>query len=364
VTASNSAIPHYTIQPYHMNGLNWRLAPDDPGRDNIVVVTGFMPSWWTAEYGITFGAEFHLNPEVHRATLARMESILRQRFGDLPNFFCGDDYARAYCMERRYGDALIPVLFGGAVSFEDASGHPYAPSQRLSAAEADALAVPDLANHPIVASLLPRHDAAEWRIAGELGFEGVINIAYKLRDYALFTDMLDAPSRAHHIFEVTWQTINAFVHRVRGWQDPAGRRPRHFVNCNCLVNMISPRLYREQLLEFDQRFRASFDVFGIHTCNWVVDPYLDALAEIPGLAYLDMGEGSDLERVHRLFPDLHPSVFVHPVRLLEMSEQQIGRHITELGRRIGRGYILLSDLEAGTRDSQIRAAYEAAARLA
>jgi hypothetical protein len=379
VTASNSAIPHYTIQPYHMNGLNWRLAPDDPGRDNIAVVTGFMPSWWTAEYGITFGAEFHLNPEVHRATLARMEAILRQRFGDLPNFFCGDDYARAYCMERRYGDALIPVLFGGAVSFEDASGHPYAPSQRLSAAEAEALAVPDLANHPIVASLLPRHGAADrriagelgfegapkgLRIAGELGFEGAINIAYKLRDYALFTDMLDAPGRAHHIFEVTWQTIDAFVHRVRDWQDPAGRRPSYFVNCNCLVNMISPRLYRQQLLEFDQRFRHSFDLVGIHTCNWVVDPYLDALAEIPGLAYLDMGEGSDLERVHRLFPDLCPSVFVHPVRLLEMSERQIGRHITELGRRIGRGYILLSDLEAGTRDSQIRAAYEAAARLA
>jgi hypothetical protein len=33
--------PKYHIQPYHMNGLNWRLVPDDPGRDNIVIVTGF-----------------------------------------------------------------------------------------------------------------------------------------------------------------------------------------------------------------------------------------------------------------------------------------------------------------------------------
>ena len=46
-----------------------------------------------------------------------------------------------------------------------------------------------------------------------------------------------------------------------------------------------------------------------------------------------------------------------------MTEQEIDRHINALGRRIGRGYILLSDLEAGTRDSQIRAAYEAAVRL-
>jgi hypothetical protein len=376
VTASDATVPRYSIQPYHMNGLNWRLAPDDPSRDDIVIVTGFMPSWWTQDpgNGIRFGAEFHLDPEVHRATLARMEAILRQRFGDLPNFFCGDDYANALCMERRYGDALVPALFGGAVSFDDASGHPYAPSLRLPAAEAEALVAPDLAAHPIVRSLLPPGplggagaggpDAGLRRVAGELGFEGVINIAYKLRDYAIFLDLMEAPRRAHHIFEVTWQTIDALVHMVRDWQDPAGRRPSYFVNCNCLVNMLSPRLYRQQLLEFDQRFRASFDLFGIHTCNWVVDPYLDALAEIPGLAYLDMGEGSDLERVHRLFPDLQPSVFVHPQRFVEMTEREIERHIEALGRRIGRGYILLSDLEAGTRDSQIRAAYEAAARLA
>jgi len=46
-----------------------------------------------------------------------------------------------------------------------------------------------------------------------------------------------------------------------------------------------------------------------------------------------------------------------------MSERQIARYITELGRRIGRGHILLSDLDAGMHDSQIRAAFEAAARL-
>ena len=30
--------PKYHIQPYCMNGLNWRLVPDDPDRDDIVVV--------------------------------------------------------------------------------------------------------------------------------------------------------------------------------------------------------------------------------------------------------------------------------------------------------------------------------------
>jgi len=346
-----------------MNGLNWRLVPDDPNRDNIVIVTGFMPSWWTEEYGITFGRDFHLDLEVHRATLARMESILQERFGDLPNFFCGDDYANADPMERRYGDALIPALFDAQVSFDDASGHPFAVGLDLTPEQVGGLKVPDIARHPVRQLLLPPHEDDGWRTAGELGFEDVINIAYKLRGQDLFLDMIDSPERTRHLCDVIWRTINDFVHLVRAWQDPAGKRPTYFVNCDCLVNMISGTMYRQQLLEFDTRFYNSFDLYGIHTCNWTIDPYLDALGELPNLAYLDMGPGTDIDRVHKLFPGLSPSVFVHPQWLREVSEQGIARGITELGKRIGRGYILFSDLEIGTRDSQIRAAYEAAARL-
>ena len=364
MTTSDAIVPRHTIQPYHMNGLNWRLAPDDPGRDNIVVVTGFMPAWWTAEYGITFGAEFHQDAAEHRATLARMEAILHERFGDLPNFFCGDSYADAWPMERRYGDALIPALFGSEVSFEDASGHPFAPGLALSAEKVERLAAPDIAAHPVAQRLAPPAEASGQRICGELGFEGVINIAYKLRGHELFVDLLEAPARAEHLFDVVQQTIDGFVHTARRWQDPAGQRPIYFVTCNCLINMLSPRMYRRALLPFDQRFRQSMDLFGVHTCNWTVDPYLDALAELPDLAYLDMGPESDLDRVHRLFPDLCPSVFVHPKYMLEMTEAEIDDCITELSKRIGRGYILLSDLEAGTTDSKIRVAYEAAARFA
>ncbi len=122
-------------------------------------------------------------------------------------------------------------------------------------------------------------------------------------------------------------------------------------------------LSRDQLLEFDKRFNESFEIFGIHTCNWSIDSYLDALVEIDGLAYLDMGADTDIERVHELFPGICPSVFFHPEKLRGLSEQEIEREITKLGKRIGRGYILFSDLEVGTTDSQIRVAYEAAASL-
>lgn len=346
-----------------MNGLNWRLVPDDPDRDNIVIVTGFMPSWWTKEYGITFGSDFHLNPDVHRNTLSRMEAILRERFGDLPNFYCGDNYATSHAMERRYGDALIPALFGCSVSFEDASGHPYADGLNLNDVEASNLTVPDMRNHPVTKLLFPDHKNTDFQTTGELGFEGVINIAYKLRGQELFIDMMSNPQRAHHIFEVVWETIDKFVHMVRDWQDPMHVKPTYFVNCDCVVNMISGEMYKNQLLEYEKRFSESFDIFGIHTCNWNIDPYLDALSELEGLAYLDMGADSDIEKVHKLFPDLSLSVFFHPEKLRNLLEQEIKKEIKELGKRIGKGYILFSDLEVGTTDSQIRAAYEAAANL-
>jgi len=346
-----------------MNGLNWRLAPDNVTKDNIVVVTGFMPAWWKQEYGITFGRDFHLDAGVHHDTMARMESVLRERFGDLPNFFCGDDYENSYPVERRYGDGFIPALFGAEVSFDDASGHPYAASMNLSDEEILDLQTPDIENNPVFNSILQSWQDSYDQTTGELGFEGVINIAYKLRGEEMFLDLALKPELIHLLFEVIYQTLDKVVHQVRQWQQPAGQKPSFFVNCNCLINMLSGEMYQKQLFDYDRRFSESFDIFGIHTCNWSIDPYLDTFADIKELDYLDMGPDTDLDRVHKLFPELRPSVFLHPEKFKRMGAGEIKTEITELGKRIGKGYILLSDLEAGTTDGQIRAAYEAAATL-
>jgi hypothetical protein len=353
----------FHIEPYHMNGLNWRLVPDDPQMDNIVIVTGFMPAWWENEYRITFGRSFHLDPETHRGTLVKMESILKERFGDLPNFLTVSDYSHSYPVERRYGDGFIPALFDGEVFFDDASGHPYAYPFELTGEQARELSIPDVKNHPVIKSLFDEGKGGFEKTTGEQGFEGVINIAYKLLGEEMFIYMSQNPDLVHHVFEVVWHTINSAVHTVRKWQDPLREKPTYFVQCDCLINMISSRMYREQLLEFEKKFTKSFDIYGIHTCNWTVDPYLDAIAEVDDLGYLDMGPESNLDLVHRLFPDLRPTVFFPPERFKSLEVGQIRMEISELGKRIHKGYILLSDLEAGTEDSQIRAAYEEAARL-
>lgn len=352
----------YHIQPYHMNGLNWRVVPDGAEKGNITVVTGFMPAWWQAEYGITFGSPFHLDPKVHQQTLVRMNAALQERFADLPGFVFGDDYENTYPCERRYGDAFIPALFGDPVDFDDASGHPFAALMNLSEDQVRALAVPDVANHPVVKSICDPDKGGYQSTSGHIGNEGVINIAYVLRGENMFVDIIQRPDLFDHLCHVVFETIASVMHTMRTWQDSPG--PDHIVVCDCVINMLSPAAYRERLYRYERMFADSFELFGIHTCNWTVDPYLDIIAEISDrINYLDMGPDSDLDKVHRLFPDLKPSVFYHPENVRNFSIEQITRQIDELCRRIGRGYILLSDLEAGTPDSHIRAVYDVAARF-
>jgi hypothetical protein len=240
----------YTIQPYNMNGLNWRLVRTDTVRDNIIVATGFMPEWWQAEYGITFGRDFHLNPIVHRDTLSRMESILSERFGDLPNFFCGDDYANSWPMERRYGDGLMSAIFGGHVAFDDASGHPHPNLMNLGDEEALSLSATDAETGSVLKSLVDAWTEPALRRTGELGFEGLINVLYYLRGQQVFLDVYEGNRVFQHLSEVVFHTLTKVVCFFRHWQDPVGTKPSHFVNCDCLINMLSPKTYRERLLQY------------------------------------------------------------------------------------------------------------------
>ncbi|MCK5343331.1 MAG: hypothetical protein KAR20_07995, partial [Candidatus Heimdallarchaeota archaeon] len=228
---------------------------------------------------------------------------------------------------------------------------------------AASLDVPEIKTNPVLTSIFSQYADNNFPVVGELGLEGVVNIGYRLRGQQMYMDLFDKPELLEHVFRVVYETIDSTAHAITKWRDPQSSKPSYFVNCNCLVNMMSPQMYEKYFLKFDRLFNQSFDYFGIHTCNWTVDPYLDMIAEVGKLEYLDMGTDSDLDKVHKLFPDLTPSVFFHPEKLRSLSLSQIESEITELGKKIGRGYILFSDLAVGTSDEQIAAAYGAASKF-
>ncbi len=339
--------------------LNWHLVPDEQSEGEVTVVTGFLPTWWARNYGIIINEEWHINPEVRRESLIHMEEFLQERFSRLPNFFCGPGYKGSYPIEFAYGCELVPALFGCPLVYS-ADGYPFSNPLKLSQEQAIRLETPNLDNSPLLKSLwtIPPEQPNK-RVTGQLGVEGVLNIALKLRGEEIFIDMLNDKPLACHIFEVITETLIQLVHKIRKWQDPQKNMPTYIVTSNCTVNMISGEMYQDLLLSYDLKLAHAFDIFGMHNCGWRVDPYIDSYAKIEDLAYLDMGGDTDIARVHKAFPQLSLTFFYPPDVFRRQNPDQIYTEIKNIGKAINKGYILLSDLDVGVGDEQVIAAYEA-----
>ena len=112
---------------------------------------------------------------------------------------------------------------------------------------------------------------------------------------------------------------------------------------NCVVSMVSPDQYEEFVLPPDRALSAEYARFGVHTCNWVIDPYAQSLRKIERMGYLDTGMDSDLARVKRLFPDARRAVLYTPG---EVEAKSLARIAADL-RRVAEEYapcdIVLAD---------------------
>ena len=127
-----------------------------------------------------------------------------------------------------------------------------------------------------------------------------------------------------------------------------------FTVSNCLVNMVEPDLYKEFLLPFDQKIADSFDVIGIHNCAWSATPYLVHYAKIPGVAYLDMGIDSDLEKSRSLFPDTRRAIMYTPMDLANKPLSEIEVDLEKIAQNYGPCDIVAADIESGTPDSKVQ----------
>lgn len=79
-------------------------------------------------------------------------------------------------------------------------------------------------------------------------------------------DMLEEQERARHLFACVGETMAEGIRRLHARQLASGVDLRFVTVSNCLVNLISPELYRELLLPFDQKLAAIYGIIGIHNC--------------------------------------------------------------------------------------------------
>lgn len=310
-----------------------------------------------------FSTRWHLDPIYRHDSLVVMRLELNRRFSSLQLGGPEPDTCPG-TIDGVHGALTMAMLFGIPVEYY-CDNWPAATHAFLTDAQAARLEPPILDNTPVFSQILDQMDTIArsfGRIEGYLNWQGVLNTAFRLRGAAVFTDALVNPGLARHVFEVVTETMIAGMKRVYARQQQSGVVVRHATVSNCVVNMVSPDLYREFLFPCDQKIADAFDAFGVHNCAWNVDPYVEDYARLPKLGYIDMGLDSNLERARRLCPDARRAVMYTPRDLAAKSLEQIETDLVRIRRELGPCDVVMADIDPEIPDARVLAFAELAAQ--
>lgn len=315
---------------------------------------GFNPSWFHKYCGIDFSSRWHADPDYRLQCHRLMSDEVERRFPGR-NIGGANDGKPPDLITGIYGCVVLPAMFGQSIKyFPDKWPAPH--SQPLTDEQVDSLSPPDLDNNEFFQGILNQLDKIEQLTGtarGYINWQGVLNIAFRLRGQQIFMDLLDAPDRAHHIFERVTTTIVQGTKKLHKRQKKAGVDEKFATIANCVVNMISAAHYEEHLLPYDLKIRAEFKNFGIHNCAWVVDPYMDGYATVPNLGYLDMGITSDFKKAKRLFPNTRRNILYTSMDLANKSEDEIRTDFEHIARELAPCDVGLPDIEIDVPDERI-----------
>lgn len=327
---------------------------------------GFTPNWYRAHLGIDFGECWHTDPAHRRETVLAMRAELRRRFpGTAIGGIHRDDDSPLDLLTGVYGGCLVAAIYGVPVLYAPDQWPTCAP-HFLTDEEFEAVEPPDLDHNPAFDKLL---DQVEWiaeregRIEGFINWQGVLNNAQRLRGQQLFIDLVESPERCQRLFDCVCRTMIEAARRLRARQLASGVSHRFLTLSNCLVNLVSPRQYREQIAPFDRRIAEATDCLGVHNCAWKADPYLSEYARLPRVGYVDMGMDSDLRRARELFPHARRAVMYTPTDVANKTIAEITGDLERIAGEYGPCDMVFADIDVETPDTKVKAILQACADI-
>jgi len=332
-----------------------RREPADGTESPLRVSLGFEPAWFHRRCGVDFSKRWHTDPIYRHDTLVAMKAELHRAFPTVEYWDVNrtDD---TWTISGVYGAFFIPQVFGCQLQYAPDRWPTIVRKAELSLEELTRLRLDDLLNAPVVTDLFRQMDIIEraaGKIHGYLNWQGVLNNAFNIYGQAIFVDMVDKPELAHKFFALICDAMIALAQRVQEQQRRSGFYINQLDLSNCVMNMISPRMYREFIFPYDKKIAESFERFGVHTCNWNVTPYLRVLSELPKMGYLDMGIRSDMRKARETFPEARRAVMYSPVRLQEASSEEIRTDIEKIRDELAPCDIVMADIQATTPDARV-----------
>ncbi len=327
---------------------------------DLRVSLGFVPRWYHKRLGIDFSQQWHTDPVYRYETLVRMKIHLHQSFPTVPYFKpCYIDKGiepACATISGVYGIKLIPMVYGMETQYFADNWPDNLADQFLAKEHLAKLEPFDVSKTPVIVQMLEQMDTIEktyGQIHGYLNYQGILNIAVKLRGTDIFMDMYDDPDFAHHLFNHIADTILQVSKLVQARQRESGFAVNLLSMSNCVMNMVSADTYREFVLPCDLRLSKEFERFGVHTCNWNITPYIDVLRDIDKMGYIDMGMVSDMKRVREVFPDARRAVLYPPVELEQKSMDEIKADIQKIYDELAPCDIVMADITDTTPDERV-----------
>jgi len=296
------------------------------------------PDWWHTHAGITFDRDFFFHPLRRVEAERKMEQVLYERWG---RFGLGEDRNRDLPLvgaTHLAAGFMISEMLGCQVDYRED-----APPQ-VHPAEMTTLSLDEEA--PFTTDVFRQFErlnemlrAKYGRLAGDVNWGGVLNVALDLRGQDLFLDFADQPDRVREFIGSISRIIARFVDTVEGRTGTSSisvnRNVRHlprpvFLHSECSHTMISSETYEDFLLDIDVAWSRRKRPFGIHYCGPDPHRFATSFAKIPHLDFLDVGGGGDVRVLRRHLPHTFLNIRLSPVEIVKQTPEQIRQTIRRL----------------------------------
>ncbi len=337
----------------------------------------FHPNWWHKAYGLSFDWDYFYEPKRRVWQEQRMRQLLYDRFGDL-GLGQKDAPPRPIIGPILMGSGYIAQeILGCKVNYQE-DGNPWVIPQNLSEAETWALQVPhEIEKTPSMRHLLALMDSLEAEfgyLQGDVPLHSVVNVAIDLRGQDYFIDLVDKPELAAHLHTVISRTIYEVGRRIKARTGQvsisvnrtiASFDPTIFTIPNCSLQMISPKMYQQQLLEYDTWLGQQLPPLGFHHCGSNAHLFAPSYARA-GAVYLDVGWESDIAACRAALPEAWLGLRLNPVRMLDGTAEQATADTEKLLRAHGPPWdkvaVCCINMDYGTPDEAVRAIFQTVAR--
>lgn len=297
----------------------------------------FHPSWWNKHVGIVFDEDFFYNPLRRVEDEKRMEKELHDRFGE---FGLGADYEKdlpqigAVHLAAGY---LLSEMLGCGIEYE-ANAAPQVICPHHETLEIDEEAPFESPAFKKIQQLIEQLKARYGYVCGDINWGGVLNLAIDLKGESIFMDMIMEPDKTRAYFNAIARVVERFFSYIysetKTTSISVNRLARLldepvYIHSECSHTMISEEDYRDFLLPIDIEWSKKYQPYGIHYCG--KDPHRHAaqFAQIPHLAFLDLGWGGDVKLLREHLPETFFNIRLNPVELNSYTHEELGNIIEE-----------------------------------